>query len=163
MGAGALAAIVQTGYTLLLAHGRQDRCLLADIWRLVGTALALLTCLPFGIPAYLAGMAALHTVSLVAVLFWLHRDGAVTLPALADAFVPPLAGVVAALISVGVVQIFVPLTGGLIVPSAVTALTFAFVLGVVLRLAYRRELTELVGYLPEQRRLTRWLRLQEAA
>jgi O-antigen/teichoic acid export membrane protein len=159
---GALAAIVQTAYTLLLAHQRQDRCLRADIWRLAGIAIMLVVALPFGARAYLAGVVVVHAVSLGLVLHWLRDDDAIVWPGVVHALVPPA---VAALGSFAVVQSLRFYAGdiaGWWSPFVFGAL-FAAIYVVILRVAYQGPLTELVGYLPERQRLNRWLRLPEAA
>jgi PST family polysaccharide transporter len=157
---GALTAMVQTGYTLLLAHQRQDRCLLADVWRLIGTTAALVGLLGFGLEAYLAGLAAVHVVALAMVLAWLRADDAVTNRGLSQALLPPVVGV---LVGVAAALIVGPL-GGEREPwrMVVQASLFAGSYALVLRFGFRKQLRELVAQLPEQRRISRWLGLQEA-
>ena len=162
MATAAIAAVVQTSYTLSLAHGRQDRCLATDAWRLIGTALCLVVCLPLGVQSYLLGLAAVHAVALVGVLSGLIRDEAITTSALADAFVPPMASATSAIFSVGLFTRLVRFDDGGMWVSVTAALLFVVVFGTSLRLFFQRELSELVGYLPEPQRITRWLRLQPA-
>ena len=158
----AIAAVVQTSYTLLLAHGRQNRCLATDAWRLIGTALCLVICLPLGVPSYFVGLAAVHAVALIGVLAGLIRDEAISASALADAFVPPLTSATSAIGSIVVITRVVRFDDGGPWSSITAALLFVVVFGTSLRLFFRRELSELVGYLPEPQRITRWLRLQPA-
>jgi len=160
---GVVVAVVQPAYTLLLAHERQDRCLIADIWRLVGTVAILLACLPFGLPAYLAGLALVHVVSLGLMIYWLERDGAVSLGGISAALVPP---VVAALIGAGAIGVclgLLPGEAGSLWRSLAGGCTFGAAYVVSLRLLYREALLELVGYLPKRRRLSRLLLLPGAA
>jgi O-antigen/teichoic acid export membrane protein len=163
MAAGALAAVVQTVYTVLLAHGRQDRCLLADVWRLTGTALALVLLVPFGLGSYLAGLVLLHLLSLILLLRWLHNDGALTVEGLTRAFVPPGVAATTAMCFVGIAR----WSAGADASSCWAAVGHAIIFGVVylaiLRACFRAELSELVGYLPIQRRLGRLLWLPQAA
>jgi hypothetical protein len=92
----ALAAIAQTGYTLLLAHQQQSGCLAADVWRLVGTTAALAGLAGIGLPAYLAGMAGVHAVSLTLILWLLRTGDAVSVRGLAEAIVPAVISLVPA-------------------------------------------------------------------
>ncbi len=157
-----LAAIVQTGYVLLLAHQQQNRCLIADIWRLAGTAAALSALAGIGMEAYLAGMALVHAVSLAMVCYWLYDGQAVSRRGLVEAVAPP---VVSALLAGGVAEAVrrVALPGDLTFAAAAIEAT---VLGVtyvtVLRLVFKQALGELIEQLPEQRRLSRLLWLQRA-
>jgi O-antigen/teichoic acid export membrane protein len=163
MAGGAVAAIVQTAYTLLLAHQRQDLCLRADVWRFVGTGLMLLVALPFGIQTYLASAVVIHVVSLGLVLYWLHADQAVSWPGMADAFLPPVVAAGGGL-ALAIGLRFYPAEGAAaLIQAAAQAAVFGSAYVLILRLGYRAQLRELVGYLPEPQRLNRWLRFQEAA
>jgi O-antigen/teichoic acid export membrane protein len=163
MAAGAIAALVQAAYTLLLAHQRQRECLNADIWRLAGTVMALALAFPFGLRAYLAGVTLMHLMSLAMILRWLARDRAVAWRGVARALAP---AIVAALVAWAVTGSVKTLAGddarGLSAPIAQGAL-FVSVYLLTLRVGFGDALRELVGYLPERRRLHRWLRFQEAA
>lgn len=161
LSAAAAGAIAQTAYTLLLAHGRQDRCLAADAWRFAGTILSLALLLPYGLVYYLAGMTAVHASALAAIVIWLRQAGALTGHAVAAALVPPAAATLMALAAIVVVRWPIALGGS--AASALSALVFAAVVASTFRFLFPRELTELVGCMPEQDRLTKWLRLPSAA
>jgi O-antigen/teichoic acid export membrane protein len=160
---GALAAVVHTSYTLLLAHQRQDRCLRADVWRCVGTVVMLAAALPFGVRGYLAGLVVVHAVSLALVLRWLSADRAVTPAGVRDALLPAcVAGGGASAVLIGLRAYGGEQATGLLPMLALGAL-FAGLYMLILRLVFRSQLQDLVAYLPERDRLHRWLRLQEAA
>lgn len=163
MGAAAVSALIQPAYTLLLAHQRQDRCLVADIWRFGGTLVILLTGLPFGLEVYLAGLGLVHVVSLVMIVYWLHADAAVSAQGLVAAMVPPLVSAGLAAGSVQIVELLSPSPGAGAWQALFGALLFAPAYVLILRLLYRAELEELVGYFPQRRRLSRLLLLPEAA
>jgi O-antigen/teichoic acid export membrane protein len=149
MGAAAIAALVQTTYTLLLAHGRQGQCLVADAWRLTGTLLALALWLPLGARAYLAALCGLHLVSLAMVAVFLWRGRGISARALAHAIVPPLACTALAWIGA-------PLVAGDSV--VLQAIAFGLMYMASLRLLFASPFAELVNYLPQSARLNRWLR-----
>lgn len=163
LGAAALAAVVQTGYTLLLAHGRQDRCLRADALRFAGTVGAVAVLLPFGLDAYLLGLGAVHLASLALVLVWLVRARIVEVRALLDAFLPPLASGAAAAAALAGVRLLLPDDGGPVVTIALDAAVFGTVYLAALRLAFARPLMQLVAHLPQRRGISRVLWLPEAA
>lgn len=150
VGAAAIAALVQTGYTLLLASGRQGQCLIADGWRLAGTLLALGLCLSSGARTYLLATCGLHLVSLLLVVVFLWRGGAVTIGAIAHAVVPPAISAALATFAATLVP------GESLVPKAAA---FGFVYILALRVLFPAPFAELVGYLPQSARVSRWLRL----
>jgi len=159
----ALMAIVQTAYVLLLAHQQQKSCLIADIWRLVGTVLALSALASIGMQAYLAGMAAVHAISLVLVLHWLREGEAVSGSGIGQAVVPPVLSIaVAVLVAESLRRMVAP--GGLTIPIAlVEGASIGLVYIGMLRLLFRRQLGELVDQLPERSRLGRLLGLERVA
>ena len=75
MGIGACLACVQTCYYLLLAHEDSRDCLRADIWRLIGMALALALALRFGLVPYMGAIALVHSVALIMLVYWLVAGG----------------------------------------------------------------------------------------
>lgn len=160
---GAAAAASHTGYTLLLAHGRQDRCLRADVWRLIGTAAALAVFLPFGIQRYLVGLAVVHVVSLGLVLSWLTRAGAVSTRSLADAFAPPAVSAVVAGTALLAARGLAARFDYVVVDAIVSGVVFSVAYVACLRVAFSAQLRELVVYFPKRRRINRLLRLPEAA
>jgi O-antigen/teichoic acid export membrane protein len=163
MWGGAVAAVVQTSYTLLLAHQRPDRCLRADMWRFGGTVLMLVAALPFGVAGYLAGLVGVHLVSLGLVLRWLRLDGAVEGVGIRDAFLPPAAAAaVAGTVVIGL-RIYAGATASGAVPMLLLGVIFGALYMLALRLLFRAQLQGLVAYLPERDRLHRWLRLPVAA
>ncbi|MGE0702686.1 MAG: oligosaccharide flippase family protein [Vicinamibacterales bacterium] len=162
MGAGTMVAVIQPAYLLLLAHDRQDRCLRADAWRLIGTVVILLVCLPQGVHAYLAGLALLHAVSLGLILYWLHEDAAVSFRGVAAALVPPVfAGAIAGAVVLG--WTLIPSSSNVVIALAIAGALFFSTYLLVLRLLYRELLEELVGYLPKRRRISQLLLLPDAA
>jgi teichuronic acid exporter len=150
MAVAAVSAIAQTAYTLLLASGRQGPCLVADAWRLAGTLIALVVALPFGAAGYLVAMSALQCVSLVIVVGFLLRGRAVTPAGLLQAIVPALVstGLAAGAASIGAAG-----------SPVATGVVFFGVYVVALRVLFASACAELVGYLPQSGRLSRWLRL----
>lgn len=162
MAGAAVAAAAQTGYTLLLAHGRQDRCLRADMWRLAGTVVILLAVLPLGIERYLMALVAVHLVSLALVMRWLMAAGAVSRRGLADAFTPPMVSAAVAGAILFVVRAVASPAGDSVAGPILSGAAFTAAYLVCLRLAFVPQLRELVAYLPERQRISRLLRLQQA-
>lgn len=158
-----LFGIVQAGYTLLLAHQRQNRCLFADGWRLAGTLLALAFALPFGIKGYLAAMAVVHVVNTVLLMTWLHADSAVTGRAIVDAFVPPLVATGLALACCLGICLLNGWTLTTIVQGAAYAIAFCVIYLAALRLLFPGLVREVLGYLPGERRWNRLLLFPETA
>jgi O-antigen/teichoic acid export membrane protein len=154
-----LGAILHSAYVLLLVHGRADRCVRADVWRLGGTVAALAGLAPFGFVPYLAGLSAVHLLSLVLVLAWLLGERAVSVAGLRDAFAPAgVAGLAAATAVYALMRLG---------PAEVDLMTLAlrglcagatYVL--VLRVAFAAPLTELVSYMPKPQRVSMVLRLK---
>jgi hypothetical protein len=75
------------------------------------------------------------------------------------AFVPPAAAALVALAAVVVVQRVFAGTEATIV----TGLVFLGVFAITIRMVFPRELGGLIGCLPQQQRLSRWLRLPSPA
>ena len=150
VGAAALAALVQTGYTLLLAHGRQGQCLVADAWRLAGTLLALALFLPSGARMYLVALCGLHAVSLIMVMVFLWRDRAVT-------SARHRAGGRAAACRSAALAAVVAASRGRGLGRAACRRVRARVHGRA-ALLFPAPFAELVGYLPQSARVSRWLR-----
>ena len=148
----AIAALVQTAYTLLLANGRQRDCLVADMWRLGGTLLTLVIALPLGLRSYLAGGALMHVISLAMVLAFLVRARAVDAAAVFMAIGPALVSASPA------VALALVTPGGAIAQAAV----FGVVYLIALRVLFAAPFAELVRYLPLSHQLNRWLRFTPA-
>lgn len=159
LGASVLAA-VQAGYVLLLAHNGQRQCLVADVWRLVGTVAALGVLAGVGLREYLAGLAVVHAVSLGLILFWLERARAVSRQGLVDAGWPALVAAGAGVTVAEVATRWLP--GGAGTPDTLVPAValFGVTYGIVLRVLFRRQVHELVRQLPEPARLSRLLRLE---
>jgi O-antigen/teichoic acid export membrane protein len=149
MGIGACLACVQTCYYLLLAHENSRDCLRADIWRLIGMALALALALRFGLVPYLGAIAVVHGVALIMLVHWLVAGGALRYDSLAAAFMPPAAAAVLAGIGAEATR---RLGFGDLAPLPLL-LAYGSVFGIIyvatLRLLFGRLLRELVTYLPK--------------
>jgi O-antigen/teichoic acid export membrane protein len=157
--AGVAAAVMQPAYTLLLAHERQDKCLIADLWRFAGTVLALLIGLPFGLSAYLASLAAVYAVTLGLVIYWLERDGAISVDGLFTALIPPLVATAISVVLAGAGSLLLPMGTASSTRAVVHGVLFCTAYVVALRILYRAALAELVGHLPDRERLSRFLLL----
>ncbi len=155
-----LMALVHTAYVLMLAHELQRRCLMTDIWRLVGTTGALATLAGFGLAEYLMGLVAVHAVSLALVLYWLAEARALTGRAMVEALAPPILAIIPAAAG----SEFVRRLSGAGDLGAVAAALEGGMLSLVylatLRLAFPRQLHQLVDLMPERQRVSRWLRLE---
>jgi len=163
MALGALLAIVQGAYSLLLAHDQARQCLYADVWRLVGMATALLAALPFGLPSYFGALLVVHTIAFSMVVFWLLKDRGLSMDGVADALTPAAtAGVVAVLAAEGLFRLW--FHGWPVIPRMIA---FGVVFGGTylgcLRLFFASLLYELLGYLPQASRVQRLLGFAEAA
>lgn len=146
---GVTSALFQTTYMLLLARNHQRKCLVADIALFVGTGLALLVALPFGITAYLIAANGVVMVTWFLLLVWLTRMGALTLKGLAGSLG---SGVLAA----GIAGCFATWGGQMTGISETTSPLNAAVWGIVffisylavLRILFVGLLDRLVSYLP---------------
>jgi hypothetical protein len=136
--------------------------LVVDVWRLVGTVIALAVLVPVSFNAYLGGLAVVHLIALLLVAYWLHEDDAVTSPGLTAAFLPPLSGAAVATVIVLVSDGNVLPASG-VLASVLKGLIFAGAYVAVLRLLFRDHMRELVNQLPKPEGLVRLLRLQQVA
>jgi O-antigen/teichoic acid export membrane protein len=159
MAGAALAAIVQTSYTVLLSNGRQRDCLKADVWRMTGVLLALAVALRAGPGKYLAALCLVHVVSLLVVSRLLSRARVLDWTAVVDAVAP---AATSAVLGAAVVMGMTLLLGTRLDSIRFAALVIpVFVLTYLgaLRLLFRARLAEVVGQLPRSRNLARALRL----
>ncbi len=162
LAAVSITALTQTSYWLLLASQQQRRCAVADVMRVVGICGGLVVLLPFGLHAYLAGIAVTQALTFALIAFWLSKLQAMRPRALVDAFVPSSVGTLAAWTAA---ELF---SRGAGVPDAWwLPASYAVVFGVihiaVLRLGFRRQVDELLVYLPRSGPWLRGLRTREAA
>ena len=156
----AILALVQTNYTLLLAHQQQRLCFIADMMRLVGMVVLLAVLLPFGLRTYVCGLLALHSTVLTITTVWLWRDTVFDGEGLIGAVGPALAGSVAGLS----VAIIVPLSLGN-PPTPFLALAWQgtlFAIGYLafLRICCANWMREIVMHLPQRDRIAAILRLR---
>ena len=93
-------------------------------------------------------MCGLHAISLIMVIAFLWGSRAVTMGAVAQAVMPPSACAVLAALAASLVA------GG---PLVLQGAVFGLVYMVSLRALFAAPFAELVGYLPQSGRLTRWL------
>jgi teichuronic acid exporter len=87
---GALAAVNQTCYMLLLSRNHAKACLLTDLLSFAGTLAALFLALPGGAMVYLQATAATQAIVLIALILTLHRHRLLAWRGLAEAILPPL-------------------------------------------------------------------------
>lgn len=152
MAVAALLALVQTGYTLLLASGRQAQCLVADGWRLAGSLIALLVALPHGVRPFLLAMCVVHGISMLTIAGFLIAAGALRKRAVYDSLVPAIACTIPAFACAWLVQ------GAWFGWSLVV---FGTTYAVCIRTFFAPQLAEVIGYLPHSARLGRWLGVAE--
>jgi len=160
MALGAMLALVQTNYTLLLAHQQQRLCFIADVARLTGTLGLLIVLLPFGLRVYIGGLLGLHGTVLTLTTVWLWRDTVLDGEGLVGAIGPALGGSI------------VGLAAALVVPRSFGTPTMPFFavawqgslffLGYVvfLRLCCASWMREIVMHLPQRDRIASILRLR---
>lgn len=146
--AAALGALAQTGYTLLLANGRQGQCVVADAWKLVGTIAALAVLLPFGPNMYLIGLCVIQAAIGGIVLGFLWQGGAVTATAISAGTVPAAVSATFAALVMRATPAWLP----------VQMAAFAVVYITALRILFAGPFAELVSHLPQATRVSRWLR-----
>lgn len=158
-----LLAIVQSGYTLLLAHQRANRCLAADVMRLVGTLLALVFVTPYGLRAYLASLIALQLVIAVVTLAWLHADRAVSATGIAAGIGPSVASTCASLAIVLLVTRALGVPTGSVSSGLATGALFMGVYALTLRTCFSKPLYELLCQFPRRDQLLALLRYSPAA
>jgi O-antigen/teichoic acid export membrane protein len=143
----ALGAIAQTGYTLLLAYGRQGQCVVADAWKLAGTVCALAVLLPLGPNAYLLGLCAVQAAIGGIVLGFLWQGRAVTATAIISGTIPAVVGAIFAALAMRTTPAWLP----------AQLLAFAVVYLATLRILFAGPFAELVSHLPQATRVSRWL------
>lgn len=158
LGFGTIAAISHAAYALTLANLQEVKCLWYDGVRIAGTLVSLALWPMYGsIEGYLAGIVVVELAGLGLLLFLLYRVRAVELSGIASALFPPL---VASLFAFVVVYLLVgwhPDVDMLSIPHLLTIALFAFVYSLVVRIAFRVQLDELVSRLPCSRQLNRLL------
>ncbi len=157
MAVGAATALSQSVNTLLLSQGQLRRCLIADVLTLVGSALLLLLVLPYGLTAYLAGVAGMQLVLLALMLFWLVQARALKWAGIWHALLPVT---VASAVALGVCLAGTNFFAGDLERfglAVVFGLAFGVIYLLVLRLAFTKMLAELAGYVPGSKYVKRIL------
>ena len=158
---GALSAGAHAAYMLLLARQQARLCLIADLGGLVGTALGLWLALSQGTLQYLIAIVAVQALLLVYLLTALARVGAASVAGLASALLPPACSAVFSWVVLDTAQ----LAGGWGSPQTfLEALSWGAIYGLVyvllLRIAFKRQLGELISYFPAGGLLGRVLMLR---
>jgi teichuronic acid exporter len=144
----AFAALGQTGYTLLLAYGKQRQCLTADAWKLTATVVALALLLPLGPRHYLMALCVLQMSAAALVIVYLWNGGAVSTGAIASSLLPAF---VSTALAAGALAVAAP--AGFVTQCVV----FGTVYLAALRTLFATPLAELVSQLPQSARVGRWL------
>jgi len=160
---GALLALVHTTYTLLLAHKQQRRCFVADVVRAVGTLVALIVAIPWGVEAYLTFLIGVQGAILILTLFWLRQDRAVTPAGVAAALIPSALASGVALATVLAAGRVTGLAIGPIWTGFAAGALFMAVYGLFVRVCFAPLLHELVCQLPRRTQLLTLLRLPNAS
>lgn len=158
---GALSAISASAYTLLLSRGQTRKCLYTDIGILLGTGVALLAALPHGLVNYLQAVAILQVLVVGILLVWLHQSHALTWNGARDAFLPPAVGVgLAWLLTEGVATPGGP-QGPTLWAAVLWGAVFCWLYLAVLRFGFRRQIAELIVYLPAKTVISKLLMLKK--
>jgi O-antigen/teichoic acid export membrane protein len=157
------AAMTQTAYSLLLAYQEQRRCAIADALRLVGICAGLALLLPFGLRAYLAGVALTQLITLVLCTVWLYRLKAVEGRGLSDALLPPAVSAAIALLGAEATARGFGIPRDVAWMALAYIAVFSLVYVATLRVVFRAQLDDVLMYLPHSGPLMRALRLREAA
>ena len=154
----ALGALSQSASMLLLASKEQKKCLYADLTMLSGSVLAIALALPHGTTAYLGAMAAVNTVTLSQLLYWLWSAGNLSAEGIRQALVPPL------LIALLPAIVFTRMDFAMLTATVPRALGTGLAMGVVyllaLRLGAAGPLKELMGQMPGAAGFRRMFRFQ---
>lgn len=158
-----IAAVTQTTYSLLLAYQQHRRCAVADAVRLAGICAGLVVLLPLGLKAYLAGVALTQALTLLLVVYWLYRLEAIRVRAVVDAFVPATVSALTGWACAEAVSRGLGAPADALWVAPAYAAMFGAVYLAALRVAFREQLDDLLGYLPHSGPLLRVLRLREAA
>ena len=159
--AGVAIAVGQAANNLLLAQNKLRECLIADGLVLVGTVATLWLLLPLGLKNYLFGVAASQFVVLVLMLVWLVRGNLLKWNGVAAAFWPSLlAAALAYLGCEGLVKISGADAARFGV-AGVYGMVFALSYLMVLRVGFRKQLVELLAYVPQSKVIRRVLWLGE--
>ncbi len=155
---GSIAAVGQAAYHLALASLQESKCVWLDALHLIGM-IASFACWPLhhSVEGYLLGLVIVEAAILSVSLWWLHEAHAVSVDGLKTAFFPPL---VASVIGYGIVFTCFghhPAASLLSVTNVAIGLFFLASYVVVLRLAFRNSLDELVSRMPYSHRLRQLL------
>jgi len=145
---GASAAIFHVVYLLLLGHNEERRCVKTDIFEMIGTFVVLFLLLPKGLTEYLIGLLVIRLMVLACSLYWLLSCRAVKRKDLSDALFP-------AMLSSGMAYAVCGAVIGAMgwsLGSVATMLTYLGLFSIAylscLRIIFPQLLKELVGYLP---------------
>lgn len=156
LAASAIAALVQTGNTLLLGLSESRRCLTADLFVLLGSLCATVFIYFGRLDAYLASVAVAQLIVFGIQLNWLTRRGALTWAQVIDTAGPCIAAALGALLIAQ--PLFTALSGH---SPAARVFLYAPVYGLLylflLRALSAASLRELAGYFPGRSYLERVL------
>lgn len=159
---GVALALAQTVNSLLLAQQQPNRCLVADLFVLVGTVAMLWLALPKGVIAYLIGLAAVQLAVLTLLSVWLCRARALKPGGILWAVAPPLVCAGAGWLLCEVARAALGADVSRFLPAAVYGTVFGVFYLAALRLLFSRFLGEIVFYLPARGTLGRLLALKSA-
>ena len=122
-----------------------------------GTALNLFVTVPWGVPAYFAGLVVVQLVATLVMLLTLLKIEAVSPGGLAAAFFPPVACAAAAYAFANGVGTIMRPHGADFLPAAIWGTTFLLSYVATLRLLFSTQLRQLVSYLPGRVPISRLL------
>ncbi len=159
MVAGAAGAIAHVAYMLALANQQQKRCMLSDLWMLVGTGVCLVWLLPKSMGMYLIGLAVMQMVALMLMLVWLYVDQAIVVTEVVSALIHPLVAALGAFMMCEGVRRWMGGEVHDVWTVCAYGVSFSLAYAGVLRCLFAPQLGELVRYAPGGHRLTRLLLL----
>ena len=155
---GMVSAGTHSAYMLLLARQQARLCLLADVGVLGGTASSLFVVLSHGTLQYLVAITVIQTIALAFLLTVLTRVGGASAPGVAFALLPPS-------MSAGIAWASLTTLGWLcgwespttFLGAMIWGASFSLLYVAILRLAFRKQLLELISHFPARRAWIRYL------
>jgi teichuronic acid exporter len=159
MGCGLAISLGAAAYSLLLANDQSRLCLRSDVAAFFITAVPMIALIPLGLKVYLAGALIANAAIAVILFSLLIRTRGLHLKALVTIIFPPAVAVTLASLGERAAGNRPEGTMPALMSLLLSWLAFTVVYIASLRLFFRAQLTEIVGFLPGSPRIGRLFRL----
>lgn len=145
---GATQAIGSCVYSLLLANEARKQCIRSDVFAMIMVVTCVLMMMPVGMKQYLVGLGLVYTVVNVVLITLLVRTRGIETGSLLFSLLPPLLAGASGALAAHYLQKKLGVSLPLILQVMITGMAFGLVYMGVIRQLFRRELLELLDYMP---------------